>query len=184
MFGDNMKPEALINEAVKKTLNIFKEQYVVLILGTLVAVLLMMFVVTIPPLIFGIYYMCAQVMKGRKAEVADVFKGFNYFFRSWWLMILAACAVLLGLILLIIPGLLLIVLFQYAIAISILENKSAVESLKKSYAIGKKNFTFSAVVFILMAVLNSLGGMTHIGILITLPLQSLFICIAAKKLAA
>ena len=177
-----MSMEDMINEIVTKSFNIFKKQYVTLILGTLVALLGMVFIITIPPLVFGIYFMCIQAIKGKKVQISDVFKGFNYFFTSWGLFIVAFLAIAVGFILLIIPGLLLMVMFQYAAAFAVLENKGAINSLKRSYETAKKNFAFSLVLLILIGVISSVGGLTRIGVLITFPFTSLCICFAANKL--
>ena len=179
-----MRIEETINDIVKKAYTLFKKQYVAFILGTLVALVGMIFIITIPPLIFGISFMCVKLVKGEKIEISDVFKGFNYFFRSWALLVTGFFSVLVGLVFLIIPGLLLIVLFQYAVAIAILEDRGAISSLKRSYALGKENFTFSVVFLILMMVIDGLGSYTRIGVLITTPFTMLCTVLAAKKLAA
>ena len=177
-----MSMEDMINEIVTKAFNIFKKQYVALILGTLVALLGMIFIITIPPLAFGLYFMCINAAKGKKAQISDVFRGFDYFFTSWGLFIVAFLAISVGFALLVIPGLLLMVLFQYAVVIAITEKKGAINSLERSYEIAKKNFSFSVVLLILSAVISSVGGLTRIGVLITLPFTSLCICLAANKL--
>ena len=106
----------------------------------------------------------------------------DYFFTSWGLFIVAFLAITVGFALLVIPGLLLMVLFQYAVVIAITEKKGAINSLERSYEIAKKNFSFSVVLMILIAVVNSIGGLVRIGVLITLPFTSLCICLAANKL--
>lgn len=182
--GDTMSIEEEINDTVKRGFNLFKNNYVALIIGTLIALVGMILIITIPPLIFGIYYMCIQIIKGEKVEISDVFKGFNYFFTSWGLILVAFLAVAAGLLLLVIPGILLMVLFQYAVPLAILENRGAINSLKRSYAIGKENFAFSLVIWILLSVISAFGGLTRIGVLLTIPFHALCICIATHKLTA
>jgi len=174
----------MINDIVKECYNIFKKRYVAFIVGTVIALIGMIFIITIPPLIFGIYFMCVKSIKGEEIQISDVFKGFDYFITSWVLVIVAFLAIVVGLIFLIIPGLLLMVLFQYAIPVAILENRGAISSLKRSYAIGKENFTFSLVLWILMAVISSVGELITIGVLITIPFTALCVCLAAHKLTA
>jgi len=182
--GDTMREEDMINDIVKEGYNIFKKQYVAFIVGTVIALFGMIFIITIPPLIFGIYFMCIKSIKGEEIQISDVFKGFNYFITSWVLFIVGFIAIVVGLIFLVIPGLLLMVLFQYAIAVAILENRGAISSLKRSYEIGKKNFAFSLVLWILMAVIESVGGLTRIGVLITIPFTALCVSLATHKLTA
>lgn len=177
-----MSIEDQIKKVFEKTWNIFSNNFVVLIVGSLLAIVLMIFIITIPPLVFGLYHLCLNVATGKKAEISDIFKGFNQFFRSWWLFIIGGIGIFIGLILLIIPGILLIILWQYSIAISVSENKSAIESLKKSYQIGKENFTFSLVLAILMGILSSIGGLIYIGTLLTIPFTILATITATKIL--
>lgn len=179
-----MRVEDMITDVGKKSWNIFKKDFVTLIIGTVIALVGMIFVITIPPLIFGIYHMCIQLVQGKKVEVTDVFKGFSYFLRSWGIFILAFLAVMVGLVFLVIPGLILMVLFQYVVAVAIFEDRGVIESLKRSFEIGKKYFTFSIVLWIFVAVLSSIGGVTRIGVLLTLPFTTLMLCIATKKLTA
>ncbi|MDD2777867.1 MAG: hypothetical protein PHY36_01415 [Methanocellales archaeon] len=179
-----MSIEEQINDTIKKGFNLFKNNYVALIIGTLIAMVGMILIITIPPLIFGIYYMCIQIIKGEKVEISDVFKGFNYFFTSWGLILVASLAVVAGLALLVIPGILLAVLFQYAVPLAILEDRGAIDSIKRSYSIGKENFAFSLVLWILLSVISTVGGLTRIGVLLTIPFISLCICIATHKLTA
>lgn len=178
-----MSIEDTIKGVFKKTWDIFLNKFVVLMLGTLIALLLMIFIITIPPLVFGIYYMCAELINGKKIKISDVFNGFDYFFKSWGLGILGLLGVLGGLVLFIVPGILLMIVWQYSVAVAVMEKKGVVESLRKSYYIGKNNFAFSVVFFILMAIIGSIGGITHIGLLVTIPFTVLATCIATKKLS-
>jgi uncharacterized membrane protein len=178
-----MTIEDIIKEVFKKSWKIFSNKFVVLIVGTLIAILLMLFIITIPPLIFGIYYMCIQLMNGKEVKISDVFKGFHWFFRSWGLLILMALGILGGLILLIVPGILLMIVWQYAFAISIIEDKGVIESLRRSYHIGKNNFAFSIVFWILLMIISSVGSITRIGVLVTLPFTVLATCVATRILS-
>ena len=126
--------------------------------------------------------MCVQVMKGKTIKFTDVFKGFDYFFRSWGLILLSLLAISVGLIFLIIPGLILIILFQYAIAVAIIENKGPIEALRRSYQIGKENFIFSIVLLIVLSVIQSIGTVTRVGMLLTIPFVTLCMVVATDML--
>jgi len=178
-----MKEETVLNDIFKSSFDIFKENYVVLILGALVAIVGSFLIVTCPPLIFGMYYMCIQLTKGKKVEVSDVLKGFEYFWRSWGIVLLTALIVLVGLVLLVIPGVFLMIVLQFVIAVAIIEDKGVVDSIKRSYSIGKQHFALALVLFILVGVITSLGAYTKIGTLITMPFHFLVLCVAFEKLS-
>lgn len=177
-----MRIEDKIKNIFKESWGLFSNQFVVLIIGTLVALLLMIFIVTIPPLIYGIYNLAFNVINKKKAKASDVFEGFNYFFRSWGMVLLMLLGIGIGLLILIIPGVFLIILWQYALAIMVLEKKGIIDSLKRSFDIAKNNMAFSIVFLVLVALIGALGGITKVGIILTIPFTTLAICLATKEL--
>ncbi len=179
-----MSMEQTINETVKQTWELFKKQYVTLIVATLIAMICMIFIITIPPLIYGLYMMCVDLMRGKEISFTSPFKGFNYFFRSWGLILLIGLMVFAGLLLLIIPGILLMIVLQYALAISVIENKGVIDSIKKSFNLGQNNFVFSLVLFLIVGILSAIGSALRIGGLVTMPFTSLLVCVATMKLTS
>jgi len=178
-----MLVENQFESTIKSSWNIFRNQYVTLIMATIVALLMMLLIITIPPMIFGLYFVAIQFINGKKVKISDVFKGFDYFFVSWGVLILGLIAVAIGLALLIVPGILLMILLQYTIAIAILEKKGAYASLKRSYEIGKKNFVYSIMLCIFGTLVGSLGALTYIGTLLTFPFGIVVTCVATKMIA-
>jgi len=174
--------EKVIEDTLKRSFQLFRQQYIAFILGTIIAIIGMILIITIPPLIFGLYYMAMQLINGKKLQVTDVFKGFDYFFLSWGLILLALIGITIGLAFLIIPGLILMVLLQYAIPIALLEKKGPWDSLVESYRIGKKYFTFSVALFVVLAVISGFGAVTKVGALLTTPFTVLCLVVATRAI--
>lgn len=177
-----MTVEQNLNYVFKISFDIFKKQYVALILATLIALVGSILIITAPPLFFGIYWMASQAAKGKRVKTTDVFRGFDYFLTSWALFILWLVMFIIGLILLVIPGILVTIMFQYAVALAINEKLGAIDALKKSYSLARANFSYSFILWLAVMVLLVLGGATRIGNVVTIPFAALLLTVASSRL--
>ena len=172
-----------VEEILNESFGLYKNKFVTIIIATFIASVGSLFIITAPPLFFGIYLMALNIVKGVDVKIGDVFKGFNYFFVSWIMTIIAAFTILFGLALLVIPGILLILLYQYAIPIAVSENLGAYDSLKKSYRIGMDNFQFTLMLGILIFIINAIGSSVGVGWFITYPFTVICLVLATQKLS-
>ncbi len=107
---------------------------------------------------------------GRKAQVADLFIHYpmapTYFISS----LVAALAVLVGLVLLIVPGVILLVIFQFYAYHIVDEGAGAVEALRRSGALTRGE-RWRLFLFGLLTVLINIGGALCllVGLFLTVP---------------
>ncbi len=177
----NIRVEDVLSEGFEA----YKKQWITFLIAALIAAIgtIVTLFIGYRPLAWGIYIMAIMSIKGEKLEIGYVFKGFNYFIRSWALFILGGIIVGIGFILLIIPGLLLMMLFQYAIPIALIEDKGVIDSLQKSFEIGRENLQFTIILWIVLAVINIIGySINFVGGLITEPFTTICLCVATFKL--
>ena len=162
--------------------NIFKNNIVAYIIGTLIAVIGSIFIITIAPLFYGLTYMAVRGMKGETVEINDVFEGFNNFIRSWVFVIAAGILLMIGYFFLIIPGIILSILLIYALPLLVLRDYGGIDAIKESINIGKENFTDTLVLFVIIVVLNAIGGAIPLAFALVLPYTTICYTLAASSL--
>lgn len=174
--------EEHINHAFKQTFEAFKKNYVALIVGAVIAGFGSIFLITIAPLVYGMFIMGVKAAEGGKPQAGDVFKGFNHFLEGWILVLTAGITVIIGLILLILPGIALMILYTYAIPIALIEKKGAIQSLQKSVNLGIENPIYTLIIWLFITIINSIGAALTLGWVITLPLSTLATILAYKQI--
>jgi len=167
---------------LKDSLNVFKDNFVAYIIGTLVAVIGSIFIVTMAPLFYGLAYMAMRGVKGEKVEINDVFEGFNHFVKSWVFVIVYLVLVIIGFVLLVVPGIILLILLIYALPLLVIRDYGAIDAIKESINIGKANFTDTVVIFVIALVINAIGGSIRIGTVLTAPFVMIFYTLGAYGL--
>src|SRR5574337_233394 len=145
-----------IEEIFTEAFDIFRANWVSLILATLVLGVGSVFIITMPPLLYGFFIMCLRAVKKERIEVLDILQGFDYFLRSWGIFLGAAIVIIIGLILLVLPGIALMILLIYSMPLSIEKDLKAVESLKASYRLGRENLEFTVIFAVIIYAINTI----------------------------
>lgn len=123
------------------------------------------------PLRAGFFIVSFKKMKNQKVEFGDFFTGFNYFLPLFLFTFISGIFIILGLILLIIPGLYLAIAYSFALPIIIDRKLDFWEAMEASrQVVSKKWFSVFALVFILGLI--NFGGvlLLLVGVLFTGPL--------------
>ena len=124
-----------------------------------------------PPLTAGYYIVGFLLAKGRTPVFGDFFKGFNKYLQLLLVNIVGSLLIMIGLLLLVIPGLYLLVAYCLAIPFVVekhLDFWTALETSRK--LVTKKWFSFLGL-GVLLVLLNFAGALfLGIGLLVTIPL--------------
>jgi hypothetical protein len=165
-------------KTVNKTIDIYKENWVILAVSTLVVLALgcLTLGLLFGPLLSGLGAMFLKAKKGKKPVFDDLFQ-FNGKFLGMAVMGLLVCiGVFFGCVFLVLPGLLLATLWMYSMFAMAYDNKGITGSMKTSWDIVIKNGLWQQLVILLaIGVLNSIGGAFVVGTLITMPLSTGFL---------
>ncbi len=161
----------------KATFNQFVKGIVKLILFTLVGCLLCFTIVLIPTVMTGLTRgMLRYARQGVEPEFDELWR-FDDFLETLLLMVLGGLAVAIGLLLLIIPGVVLMVWWMYALCFLVDRKMTFSQAMGASkHLVTGSGFWNHLVVLLIMTVLNSLGGgLLGLGTLITVPFGLLLV---------
>lgn len=87
-----------------------------------------------PPLFLAYTEMCLNVSRGETVEIGDIFSGFSRFVSVWVLTLIVIVGVMIGTVLLVIPGIIFGVLASYSLhALADDPNCGAADSLRASF---------------------------------------------------
>ena len=159
------------NRLFKATFDQFVKGIVKLILFTLVGCLLCFTIVLIPTVMGGLTRgVLRYVREGIEPEFDELWR-FDDYFQILLLLILGGIAIAIGLALLIVPGVVLMVWWMYALFFIVDRKMTFSQAMGASKRlVTESGFWNHLVVLLVMAVLNSLGsGLAGLGTLFTAP---------------
>lgn len=131
------------------------------------------------PLLGGFYIVAFKMQKKQKAEFADFFKGFNYFLPLLLAGLLTGFFTMVGLFLLVIPGIYLGVSYIFTLLLIVDREIDFWQAMELSRKFVTKNW-FSVFLFLLILFLINIGGalLFGIGLLVTIPLTFCALAVA------
>jgi hypothetical protein len=121
-----------------------------------------------------------MLREGREPNVKDIFSQMKLFFPLFGFGLIVFILVLIGISLLVIPGIFLIIAISYCCLymLPLMTDRSfrLLDAIKESYAMTTKgNMVDNLAVFIIFIGLLALGGTTFIGSLFTQPFATIFL---------
>ena len=139
-------------------------------------------VVTQGPLQLGMHLFCMKKMYGRRAELGDMFKGFDYFLPAFVAALLVGVFVFAGILLCIIPGLVVAAMFKFTYLFILDKRMDFWPAMMASHETVKGDYFGFTMFLLAMGCINILGFLCCIvGLLVTIPLSIAAITIAYQE---
>jgi len=195
---ENSKPIVKFGEWIEAGFSLYKENFVVLVLASLIATILSAVTLGIlsGPLFAGLVLIILACLdkKEPKAEIGDIFKGFEYFLDSFLFVIIwGAISIVITLLLTLIPcagqiismfvSIIISTLVMFGIFLIVDRKMNFWPASLASINLVKTNFFPFAGLMIVAGVLGYIGVLAcGIGIIITMPIGACIIAVAYRDL--
>jgi len=135
------------------------------------------------PLLAGYHIFCMKKTLNRPAELADLFKGFNFFVPTLVASLVISLFVLGGTLLCIIPGLVIAAMYKFTYLFIVDKRMDFWPAMQASHAVVKNDYFGFTVFLLAMGGLNILGLLCCIvGLLVTMPVTSAAVTVAYKEI--
>lgn len=136
------------------------------------------------PLSAGLYWMMLKVQRDEPVEFTDLFAGFSEFGRAFGVYALSAIAIIIGLALLVVPGLILAVGLWPALFLVMDADRGVIDTLKDAWAMtsGYRLQFFLLGVVLFLFVIAGIAAFV-IGVLFTGAFATLVAAAAYEELA-
>jgi uncharacterized membrane protein len=135
------------------------------------------------PMMVGYMRMIKREDEGTKAEIADVFKGFDDFVPALLAVLVSSIIVGIGFMLCFIPGLLIMALVPTAAYLVAVGEKDGINAIKRAFDAIKANLLGSVLCALVLGIVGSIGGLLcGIGMILTLPIAFIGMYHMAKQL--
>lgn len=125
------------------------------------------------PILVGYYLFIRHLQAGEDPDIGIFFQGFNKFLPLLVLNLLMSIVILIGFMLLIIPGIYLTVSYLFTHLFVYFYNISPAEALTLSRKMVKSNFTQILYLWLILFGINALGVLAlGVGLLLTIPFSA------------
>lgn len=135
------------------------------------------------PMLAGMHIICWRVLLGGRADVSELFKGFNFFVPSLVASLLIMIFSFLGLFACLVGALVVSSIFQFTYLFIVDRKLDFWPAMQASHAVVKQDY-FGFILFLLALIgINILGALAClVGLLVTVPLHYLAVTAAYKDL--
>lgn len=139
----------------------------------------------IGPMVVGYMRMIAKEVKGEKAEIGDVFRGFDDFVPSFVAGLISLLVLSVGFALCFLPGLLIMALPSVALYLVAQGERDGVAAFNRAWKVVTKNLGSAFVCALLLGIVGSLGVLAcWVGVFVTGALSMIGSYFMAQQLLA
>ncbi|MGB5266504.1 MAG: hypothetical protein WBN30_07950 [Polyangiales bacterium] len=181
---DAIKTENLVESSLSESWALFKDDLVLYVVATLLVFVISAVTLGVcaGPMIVGFIKLVRKRMRGEEGTATDVFDGFSEFGASLIAMILIGIGVVIGSMLLVLPGIIFGFITAFTFHAIALDGLGATTAIGQSYTLIKENLAPSLVLLLIVAVLNAVGGSIIFGSLFATPFSLIVMTIAYQRL--
>jgi len=195
-LNDIVKAEVKFGEWIEKGFNLYKENFSILVLASLIAILLSVVTIGIlaGPMLAGLILITLKLLdrKEPKPEVGELFKGFDYFLQSFLFIVVWGVAVFIAMF---IVGLVPLIgslaslflslaagaLLMFGLFLIVDKGIDFWPASLESFNVVKANFWPFLGLSIVAGIIGSIGAIAcGIGVVITLPIQYCILSVAYR----
>lgn len=178
--------EQFLPSVLRETWDVFQKNALTFVITALLAVFLAAVTLGLlaGPLFVGFIDLVRRARRGEAVQVGELFARFDSFGSSLIATVLIAVAIAIGCSLLVVPGLLVALFSGFTLHAIAYERLGAVDAIKRSAQIVRGHFLNTLVLFVILSVLQTLGGSVVLGMLLTLPLGLIASVVAYEQLGS
>jgi hypothetical protein len=134
------------------------------------------------PLLAGFHIFCIKKMLNRRAELGDLFKGFDYFLPTFVASLIISVFVLAGTLFCIIPGLVVAAMYKFTYLFIVDKRMDFWPAMQASHAVVKNDYFGFTMFLLLMALVNLVGFLCCIvGLLVSIPVTLAAVTVAYQE---
>ncbi|MDB4973756.1 MAG: hypothetical protein JWN48_2097 [Myxococcaceae bacterium] len=134
------------------------------------------------PLHVGFIELCRRARRGEPVSVGILFSRFDSLVASLVAFTIIFLGVLIGFFLLVIPGLVVGVFSMFTLHAITYENLGGIDAIRRSIGLVRSNLVPALVLLIMLAVVQSIGGVVIFGVLLTMPLAIIGLTVGYERI--
>jgi hypothetical protein len=177
--------ESFLGAVLRESWELFKKNALVFVLASIVATIVatVTFGILAGPVFVGVIEIVRKAQRGEPVQVGDVFSRFDSFLPSAIALLLVGIAVCIGSFLLVAPGLLAALFSGFVLHAIAYERLTAIDAIKRSFQIVKDHFIQSIALFVVLSIVQAIGGAVVLGLLLAIPLSMIAMTLAYERMA-